>query len=184
MCEPTTITMAALAITSAAATMYSQQQQANYQDDVNNRQAQNIETARRASLANIDVQKQQNLADAREQINKNTMAGRAASATAATAAGEAGVSGTSVDALIRELQGKAAWDNVSTETNYLRQDTALNAQRQNVNINSNSQLNSLTTPASPDYLGTAVKLGQTGLNIYSGYKKDQASSGLSRVQTS
>ena len=36
MCEPTTITMAALAITSAAATMYSQQQQANYQEDVNN----------------------------------------------------------------------------------------------------------------------------------------------------
>lgn len=181
-----TVALAGLAISaiSTGASLYAQQQQASYQEDLNNRQAQNIETARRANLANIDAQKQQNLADAREQINKNTMAGRAATATAYTSAGESGVTGTSVDALIRELQGKAAWDNVSTETNYLRQDTALNTQRQNVNINSNSQLNSLTTPASPNYVGAIAQFGQSSLNIYSNYKKDQASSGLGRVQTS
>lgn len=180
-----TIALAGLAIAavSTAASVSAQQRQMNYQEDLNQRQADNIETARRANLANIEVQRQQALADTREQMTKNTVAGRAASATASVAAGESGVTGTSVDALLRELQGKAAWDNMTAETNYLRQDTALNAQRENVNTNSNSQLNSLTTPASPDYLGAGVRFGQSALNIYSDYRKDQASSRLSGTQT-
>lgn len=177
MCAPMAIAAIGLALTAAStySQVQAQQKAADSQAAYNQQQTENINYSRRANLANIEVQRQQNLADAREQVNRNTMAGRSAAATATVAAGEAGVSGTSVDALLRELQGRAAWDNMTAETNYLRQDTALNAQRENVIINSNSQLNSLTTPASPDYLGAAARFGQSGLNIYSNYQSDVAS---------
>lgn len=176
MCEPATIAMAAFALTAAStgASLYAQNQQAKAQESANRTQYENSMTAYRANLANTEATRNQLQQDVTEQVNMNNRAGRKAAATATTAAGESGVSGTSVDALLRDLRGQAGQDNANAETNYLRQDAALNAKRENIFNGTASDINSLRTPTMPDYLGATLRLGSAGLGAYSGYQRDQA----------
>lgn len=176
MCTPLALMGVGLAIStlSTGASLFAQSQQASAQADAAEVQQKNIITSRNANLANIENQRQQVEADAREQVNQNTIAGRAAMATARVSAGESGVSGLSVDALLRDLGGAVGRDNAAVSTNLGRQEQALNAQMTNTYISSNSQLNSIQTPTQPNYLGAALKIGQAGLDAYSGYQDSLA----------
>lgn len=158
MCEPMTI----LAITSAVGGLYQQQQMMEAQDAANKQQYQNTMTAYRHNQANANltrVQESQNLADAK--VTNNAAARRAIS-TATVSAGESGVSGLSVDALLADLAGRAGNDNANAEVNYLRRDNAIQSDMMNNWAGASSQINSLKTPAAPDYLGAALKIGQAG----------------------
>lgn len=174
MCEPTTIALAGLALsaTTAGAGLYGQHQQGKAQAQANQTQYEGQMTAYRGNLANIEVTRGQLQADATDKVNANNAASRAAQATARTSAGESGISGVSVDALLRDLAGEAGFDNTSVEENYLRQSAALNVQRENVFNNTASGINSLKTPAAPDYVGAGLRVAQDGLNIYSQHKKN------------
>lgn len=176
MCEPATIAMGAFALSalSTGASLYGQQQQAKAQGQANQRQYESDMTAYRGNLAANEVTRGQLQQQATEQINANNAAGRRAASTAATSAGESGVSGLSVEALLRDLEGQAGYDNTNVESNYLRQNTALNAERENIHNNTVSQINTLKTPTMPDYLGAGLRLGQAGLSSYSGYQQQQA----------
>lgn len=144
------------------------------QQQANQRQYENSMTAYRGNLANIEVQRNQMQADAAQKVNENNAASRAAQSTATVSAGEAGVSGVSVGALLRDLAGQAGYDNTNVEENYLRNNAALNAKRENAYTATASEINSLKTPVNPDYLGAGLRLGQAGLSAYGQYKQQDA----------
>lgn len=160
MCEPTT---AMLAITAGAslANLFQQQQAAKAQDASNQRQAENTMTAYKANLAQTNLMQQQEAAAASQKINENNKAAAAAEARATVSAGESGISGLSVDALLGELAGKQASYNDSVMQNYENASMAIDNQRTNLQVNAASQINSLKTPQQPDYLGTALRIGQS-----------------------
>lgn len=168
MCEPTTIAYAAFALTAAstAGSLYAQGKQAQSQSKAQWQQYENDMTAYRANLANIEVTRNQMQADATQKVNDNNAASRAAQATARVSAGESGVSGLSVDALLRDLAGEAGYDNTNVEENYLRQNTALNAKRENIYNATASDINVMQTPQGPDYFGAGLRLGQAALGTY------------------
>ena len=174
MCGPAAIPIAMLAITavSTVASIAAQQQQYSAQQDFNQRQYDSSMTAYRHNLANLEVQRNQARDDATEQVQQNSLAAMRAQATARVAAGEAGVSGLSVDALLRDLAGQAAYDNTSVEENYLRQDRAINAKREQVYGDTVSQINQLRPAMSPDYLGAGLRIGQATASSYGQYQQN------------
>ena len=181
MCEPTTIALATLALSAATtvAGVAGQQQQASAtasaQNDFNRQTERNQLVARNQNLANLENQRNTAREDTTEQVNLNAMALRKAQATARVSAGESGVSGLSVDALLRDLSGRAGFDNATATENYLRQDESINARRENVQNGAVSAVNSIRNPViqAPDYLGAALKIGQAGLGTYSDYQVRQ-----------
>lgn len=174
-----TIALAGLAISAASsvAGVMSQQAQAQATADNQNRynrqMEQNALVSRNANLAHLEVERNTALEDTREQINQNSIAARKAQATTLVAAGEAGVSGLSVDALLRDLSGQAGFDNATATENYLRRDASINARRENVQIDTESSLNSIRQPViqAPNYLGAALRIGQAGLDYYAQTRK-------------
>lgn len=176
MCDPVTLAVTALALTtlSAGASVYGQQQQKKMQEEANQKQHDSSMTAYRHNLANIEVQRNQMAADATQQVNGNNAASRAAQGHAQVAAGEAGVSGLSVDALLQDIAAEAGFDNTSVEENYLRNNTALNARRENVFNSTVSDINSLKPSMSPDYLGAGLRIAQAGTSSYGQVKRADA----------
>jgi hypothetical protein len=157
MCEPTTL--AVLTIASTAATVYQQDQAARAQTKANQQTYDSQMLAYNYNLANANVTKQQeaeNLAQKKLEINSRVQADQA---KATVSAGEAGVSGLSVDALLQELGGAGGRAVSNAETNYLRRDRAIEAEKMNMWSGTASAINSLKTPQGPDYLGAALKIG-------------------------
>ena len=158
MCEPTTLL--ALSVASTVAGVYGQQQQAKAQNAYNNQQAKNTMEAYRANLAQTNLMQSQEHAAATQKINENNRAAEAAKAKALVSAGESGISGLSVDTLLADLSGDQARYNESVNQNYQNASMAIDNQRTNAQVNAASQINSLKTPQSPDYLGAALRIGQ------------------------
>ena len=158
MCEPTTLL--ALSVASTVAGVYGQQQQAKAQNAYNNQQAKNTMEAYRANLAQTNLMQSQEHAAATQKINENNRAAEAAKAKALVSAGESGISGLSVDTLLADLSGEQARYNESVNQNYQNASMAIDNQRTNAQVNAASQINSLKTPQSPDYLGAALRIGQ------------------------
>ena len=57
--------------------------------------------------------------------------------------------------------------NTSVDTNYQNIESAINNQRENIGINTASQVNQLKTPAMPDYFTAGLRIGDA---IYRGSK--------------
>lgn len=176
MCNPAAIAYVGLAITaaSAAAQIDAQNKNTKAQAQANQTQYEGQMTAYRSNLANIEVTRGQMESDVTQKVNENNAASRAAQATARVSAGEAGVSGLSVDALLRDLAGEAGYDNTNVEENYLRQNTALNAKRENAFNSTASAINTLTTPQAPDYIGAGLRVAQSGLSAYQDERRRDA----------
>ena len=155
MCEPLTI----LTIASAAAGAVAQNQQAKYQTKQNERQYQNTVVTANANQAQVNLEQSQQRDASMQKLDENNMAARAAKSTATVSAGENGISGLSVDALLADIGTKQQRYNSSVVTNYDSTTSALDNQRQNITSNANSQINSLKTPAMPDYMGAALRIG-------------------------
>ena len=159
MCEPTAA-MLVLNVASTVAGVYGQQQQAKAQNAYNDQQAKNAMAAYRANLEQTNLMQSQEHAAATQKVNENNRAAEAAKATALVSAGESGISGLSVDALLANLSGEQARYNESVNQNYENASMAIDNQRTNAQVNAASQINSLKTPQSPDYLGAALRIGQ------------------------
>lgn len=178
MCGPAVIPLVTLAITavSTVASVSAQQNQAqdaaDAQNAYNRQLEQNALTARNANIANLELERTTAQADAAEQVNLNTLAARRAQATARVSSGEAGISGLSVDALLRDLEGQAGYDNATATENYLRQDRQINTRRENVQNQYTSTLNGVRQPQiqGADYLGAGLRIGQAGLSAYGQYQ--------------
>lgn len=161
MCEPTTI-LAIASVASTVASVSAQSQAASAQSAANQRQYENTMKARAANLNQTNLMQQQEREGAVQKIDQNNMAARAAKATATVAAGENGISGLSVDALLSDLGTKQGRFNSSVQTNFDNTTMAISNQRENIDINAASQINSLKTPAMPDYFGAALRIGNAG----------------------
>ena len=158
MCDPAA--MFALSVASTVAGVEGQRQQAKAQNAYNDQQAKNAMEAYRANLAQTNLQQSQEHAAATQKVNENNRAAEAAKAKALVSAGESGISGLSVDTLLADLSGEQARYNESVNQNYQNASMALDNQRTNAQVNAASQINSLKTPQSPDYLGAALRIGQ------------------------
>lgn len=161
MCEPTTATLMYLTIASTAASVVGQAQAASAQSSANQRQYENTMRARAANLNQTNLMQQQEREAGSQQLEQNNMAARAARSTATVSAGESGISGLSVDALLSDLGNKQNRFNSSVVTNYDNSSMAITNQRENIDINAASQINSLKTPAMPDYFGAALRIGRS-----------------------
>lgn len=159
MCNP-----AALAVISAVSTgasVVAQQQQVNAQNRANRQQADN---ARTAMVDNLDQtmlarDEQQQAAGQRiEQINRDQAH---AVATARVSAAGAGVSGLSVQALLADLAGQASANRSAVQTNFENQQRAGQIDRRNVATSARNTIAGLRSPTSPDYLGAALRIGNT-----------------------
>lgn len=157
MCIP----MAALQIMSSVGGLIAQQSAADQQAEANRRNYENQMTAYRYNLANANatkVQEAENLSAKKMEIGSDVARKQA---TATVAAGEAGVSGLSVDALMAGIMGDGGRANTNAEVNYLRADRAIEADKMNSWSGAASNIGQMKTPASPDFLGAGLKIGET-----------------------
>lgn len=173
MCEPATLTAATLAITaaSAAATVYSQQQQASAQRQVNERQSQNIYAANAANQNQVNVQEQQSREQAIQKKTENDLIARSAISRSQTAAGESGISGLSVGYLLADLAGKRDKFDSSVDANYNYAYQNSENQRANVAFDATSAINGLKAPVMPDYVGAGLRITQAGVDYKTAMNK-------------
>jgi hypothetical protein len=163
-----TTALAIASVASTAATVAAQAQAARAQTAANQRQYENTMRARAANLNQTNLMQQQEREAGSQKLEENNMAARAARSTATVAAGENGISGLSVDALMADLGTKQNRFNSSVVTNYDNASMAIANQRENIDINAASQINSLKTPAMPDYFGAALRIGNAAYQGYQG----------------
>lgn len=159
MCEPTLI----IAGISAVASLYAQKQAADSQNDSNQRQYTNTLAARAENANQIGLARSQAAQGATEKINANETAMREAQSTVRA---QGGPSGLSVDALLAHIGGKGASYNDSVNQNFQRVNEDLNSRLTNVNRGASTEINALKTPAQPDYLGTALRIGNAAYGKY------------------
>ena len=154
-----------LTIASSIGSVVAQRQAADSQTAANQRQYENTMRARAANLNQTNLMQQQQREAGSQQLEQNNMAARAARSTSTVSAGENGISGLSVDALMADLGNKQNRFNSSVVTNYDNSSMAIANQRENVDINAASQINNLKTPAMPDYLGAALRIGNVAKDL-------------------
>jgi len=160
MCPPVIM---ALQVASVIGSVAAAQSAADAQSSANKRQYENTMRAYRENIAQTNLEHGQEREASMQKLNENDIAARAGMATATVAAGESGVTGMSVDHLMMGLSGKQNRYNSAVTTNYDRVEGALNNQRDNVYANAASTINGLKTPATPDYLGSALRIGEVGV---------------------
>jgi len=153
--------MTGLQIISSVAGVVGQMQAQSAQEEANQRQYENTMRARAANINQTNLMQQQEREAAIQKLDENNMAARASRSTATTSAAENGISGLSVDALVADLGTKQNRFNSSVATNYSLASQGIANQRENVDINAASQINSLKTPAMPDYFGAALRIGKS-----------------------
>jgi MarR-like DNA-binding transcriptional regulator SgrR of sgrS sRNA len=165
MCDPATAMLVLTAATTAM-TVDQQQQQASAQEAANQRQYENSMKAMAANVNQTNAAHMQQREAAMQKLDENNMQARAAKSTAQVSAGENGISGLSVDALLADLGNRQQRFNSSVTTNYENTEQAINNQRENIGIDAASQINSLKTPAMPDYAGAALRIGTAAYDYY------------------
>lgn len=166
MCAPV---IAALQIASAVGSVIAQKSAADAQTASNQRQYENTMSAYRANINQTNLMQQQEREASIQKLESNDITARAAASKARVSAGENGISGLSVDALLGDISMKENRFDSSVATNYDRAEGAIRNQRENVYANAASTINSLQTPAMPDYLGAGLKIG----SAVSAYDKTQ-----------
>jgi len=167
MCPPI---IAALQIASAVGSVVAQKSAADSQAESNRRQYENTMRAYRENINQTNLMQQQEREGSMQKLEANDIAARAAASKARVSAGENGISGLSVDALIGDISMKENRYDSSVVTNFDRAEGAIRNQRENVYANAASTINSLQTPAMPDYLGAGLKIAGA-YNDYSKSKK-------------
>lgn len=150
--------LTALSAVSGIAGLAGQVNAQHAQEGYNARQAQNLMDARGQNANQINLERSQATDAAGQRINANNQELREAQSTTIA---RAGPSGLSVDALLSDMGRKGATYDQSVTSNLDRTNMQLDSQLTNVNNQTSSAFNQMKTPASPDYLGTALKIGQT-----------------------
>ncbi len=90
-----------------------------------------------------------------------------ARATAEVAAGEGGVSGNSVNQFLASYFGKQGRYNDTVDANYQMNRDSLWGEMEQTKNRAQSQINSMPFPQKPSFLGAALRIASTGLEITS-----------------
>lgn len=166
MCDPVSLSLAALSVASTVATVDAQQKQASAQAKSNQQTYDNQMLAYNANIANANAMKTQEASVLSQKMIDNNAQARRDTSKATVAAGEAGVSGLSVDALLAELGGRAGQANATAESNYLARDRAIEMDKMNSWAGTASAINSLKTPVEPDYIGAGLRIANTANDYF------------------
>jgi hypothetical protein len=148
---------------SAAMTVDASQKNADYQNQMNERQRQQTLANAAANNTEVNLEGQQTRAAAAQKLEENNRAAAIGIAKAKAAGGATGVEGNSVDALLGDLSGVQTRYNNSIQTNYDSSVNALENQRLNIYSNAASTINGLKTPLQPDYITAGLKVAQAGV---------------------
>ncbi|MEO5690105.1 MAG: hypothetical protein ABIR54_22320 [Burkholderiaceae bacterium] len=125
-------------------------------DASNKALTKNALTARAENANQVGLEEIQQHDAASQKIGANNQAAREAGATYLS---QGGVGGLSVDAMLGDIAGKGAKYNSSVLSNLSSANAALDNQMRNVNTNAANVIAGEKTPATPDYLGTALQIG-------------------------
>ena len=145
-----------LSAVSAVAGLAGQASAANSMAASNAAQGRNLMLSRAQNANQVNLERVQAGDAAGQKINANNMALREAQASTVA---RAGPSGLSVDALLGDMGRKGASYNDSVNANLERTNLAMDNQLTNLNTQTSSGFNQMKTPAAPDYLGTALRIG-------------------------
>lgn len=186
MCEPTTATMAAVAIASTAANMYGQQQQANAQKKYQNALAAQNEQLRIQNKANADaaynnaiMQENEALSAEREKASQQLQDIRIEKMQKqATALASSEGAGMNVRMLMADYERQEARVRDSILFNLEQRESQSKWFRESEKTKYQSAVNSISPyipqpVAQPNYLGGALKIAGQGLEAYSDWKSTQ-----------
>lgn len=163
MCDPATA-MVALSIASAGAGLYGEAQAAKAQESYNKDLARNATIANNQRNAQINQRQLQERDAATQKMMNNNIEAKKAEGAARVAAGSAGVGGISVDSLLGEIGMNQGRYNNSVAENLRSSNVGLDWERVNAYNDMSSTFNSMKTPAKPNYLGAALKIGTAGMD--------------------
>jgi hypothetical protein len=155
-----TATMAYMAIASAVASTYSSYETSRAQQSQRDQQLQNIKDSYAANYNASNVQQQQLNEQTADKKLQNNLAAQKAKSTATVSAGANGVTGQSVDALLNELAGDQSRYNASVDANYQNATMAYQNQKESLANSASSQSASVADVQQPDYLGSALRIGE------------------------
>lgn len=164
MCDPLSmigfgIAAASQVVNQQAQVAAAEQQNQLYRDNA----ARANQNARDQMFQTQQRMLQEQEAAAAEKID-NSREARAAKATASAAAGEAGVTGLSVDALLREFDGRAAEANDRIDQNTEWSMTQLNNEMKGVRANAEDRINSVQRAAKPSFWDAGLRIAGAGLD--------------------
>lgn len=198
MCEPISLITAGLSVASAVSGVVAQKKQqkavdqhndAQFAADTENASAQaahNVQQTANIKDATIDsydqnsVSRQQTQEQAGQKIQTNEIDAAKAAATARTSAGE---NGFSVSGILNQIEADKLRYNDSVNSNLQDQLEGFDQNDKNIYKSGKNQVNQLqdpgnvvrgVTPAAPDYLGAALKIGGAGYGAYQGGAFDPA----------
>lgn len=160
MCEPATLALLSLGLTTAGTVsgVAGQAANAKAQSAANDEQADEIRKAELANYDQLQIRQQQETQAAGQQVQANQTEAAKARSTATVAAGEAGVSGLSVEALLADLYGQEARFRDGVTQNLENLTDSLSLEADNIQRTSTSQVNNLPTPKRPDYIGAGLRI--------------------------
>lgn len=170
MCEPTTLTVAAIGIAaaSAASSVYAQQQQAKASEKSAEAAQKNANRSFLLSSQASNERLAQEQAKTTAELTDVQRQRQRAEATAKVAAGEAGVSGLSVDALLGDFRREEAVyrDRTLQNLDFQRQQQEL--EKQGFDATRQSRINQANSQVSarPSFAGAALRIGGAGLQAY------------------
>ena len=172
MCEPTTIALAAFALSSASsvAAYQSQKSQSEYAKKA-------ATTQRNSNIAAVAAESAMGQQDEAERVEALRRQTESKKATARASAAEAGVTGISVDSVLNELAGQGAEAQQNLETNYARSSLGTAAQLTNIN---SQYSNTLAQNQAPSALGLGLEIGQAGLSSYGSFKSMKAADKIAK----
>lgn len=169
MCDPVSITMAAVSVASG----FMQHQQAETSADMTNARFEQNQMNALASMRNEYQQTQmrqgQEQAATSQRIQERRRQEMRDRATSSVAMGEAGIQGFTVDSILRDISGVANRDVTNLNQNRDWNVMQLSNQMAGIQGNTRGRINSAPRAVGPSTLGTALKIGGGVANSYAGY---------------
>lgn len=175
MCDPGSMALASLALTTASgvSSYMAQSAAADAQEEYNAQLRENAKQAYQNDLDALRLQQEQDVNASEEEILKNQIEARQTKARAKTAAGEAGVSGLSVSALLNDYNRQEAAYKDSIEHNLENRHKQRDLERTSAHTRYKSRVNSIQPVNRPSLIGTGLSIASEGLGTYSDYKRYQ-----------
>lgn len=156
----------AVGTASAVAGFQQQSQQAASQNAFYVQNARAANEAAVAAYSNQQIEMNQKLASADQDVMERRIQALKARGTARDAAGAAGVTGLSVDALINDYYGAEGRGVDSVVTNYDIERQNIISQMEATQHQTTARINSVQRVEPPSFLGAAIRIAGAGLSGY------------------
>ena len=163
MCLP--VVIAGVAIASAVASIYAQQQQSKMTNATYKQNADNARTAQLNAYEQAGVANSQQYQQATQAATDNALSAARARATATAAAGDSGVAGNSIDSIVNDISRQEGNNYATINTNRDWAVEQARLQGQGIQAQAASQING----APRAYFNPAIGLLQVGAAGVQGY---------------